>query len=171
VGMDVVRENVRKLHGMVDVSTTIGKGATFRMQLPLTLAIIEVLLVRSGDLTYALPINAVRETLLVDSSEIETMEKNAIIFIRGEALPLMELRAILGGGPTVPHHGRVPVVVLGIAGGKVAISVDELLDKQDVVTKPLGEYLVKVEGVEGAAILADGSITLIIDVEFVLRNL
>lgn len=171
VGMDVVRENVQKLHGRVDVFTTTGKGSTFRMQLPLTLAIIEVLLVRAGGLTYALPINSVRGTLLVDSSEIETMEKNAVIFIRGEALPLMELRAIFGGGPTVPHHGRVPVVVLGIAEGKVAISVDELLDKQDVVTKPLGEYLGKVEGVEGAAILADGSITLIIDVEFVLRNM
>jgi two-component system chemotaxis sensor kinase CheA len=63
------------------------------------------------------------------------------------------------------------VVVLGIAGGKVAVSVDELLGKQDVVMKPLGEYLGKVEGVEGAAILADGGITLIIDLEFVLRNL
>jgi two-component system chemotaxis sensor kinase CheA len=171
VGMDVVRESVRKLRGTVDISTTKGKGVTFRIQLPLTLAIIEVLLVRAGALAYALPIHSVRETLLVDSSEIETMEKKAVIFIRGQALPLMELRVLLGGGPTVPHQWRVPVVVLGIAGGKVAVSVDELLGKQDVVMKPLGEYLGKVEGVEGAAILADGSITLIIDLEFVLRNL
>jgi two-component system, chemotaxis family, sensor kinase CheA len=171
VGMDVVKESVRKLRGMVDVFTTTGKGSTFRMQLPLTLAIIEVLLVKAGALTYALPINSVRETLLVDSSEIETMEKNAVIFIRGQALPLMELSAFLRGVPAVSHNGRVPVVVLGLAGEKVALSVDELLDKRDVVMKPFGEYLGKVEGVEGAAILADGSITLIIDVEFVLRNL
>jgi two-component system chemotaxis sensor kinase CheA len=163
VGMDVVKESVQKLRGTVDISTTKGKGVTFRIQLPLTLAIIEVLLVRAGALAYALPIHSVRETLLVDSSEIETMEKKAVIFIRGQALPLVELRVLLGGGPTVPHHGKVPVVVLGIAGGKVAVSVDELLGKQDVVMKPLGEYLGKVEGVEGAAILADG--------EFVLRNL
>jgi two-component system chemotaxis sensor kinase CheA len=171
VGMDVVRESVRKLRGTVDISTTKGKGVTFRIQLPLTLAIIEVLLVRAGALAYALPIHSVRETLLVDSSEIETMEKKAVIFIRGQALPLMELRVLLGGGQAVPHHGKVPVVVLGTAGGKVAVSVDELLGKQDVVMKPLGEYLGKVEGVEGAAILADGGITLIIDLEFVLRNL
>jgi len=171
VGMDVVKESVQRLHGLVEVHTTAGKGATFRIQLPLTLAIIEVLLVRAGALTYALPINSVWETLLVDSAAIETMEKNAVIFIRERAFPLMELSALLRGIPVVSRNAQVPVVVLGMAGEKVALAVDELLGKQDVVMKSLGEYLGKVEGVEGAAILADGSITLIIDVEFVLRNL
>lgn len=171
VGMDVVRENVQKLRGRVDVFTTAGKGSTFRIQLPLTLAIIEVLLVRVGSLTYALPINTVRETLLVDSSEIETLKKNAVVFIRGRALPLKELGSIISGVPAISCKKRVPVVVLEIAGENVAVSVDELLDKQGVVMKSLGEYLGKVDGVEGAAILADGSVTLIVDVDYVLRNI
>lgn len=170
VGLDVVKEGLRKLRGMVKIFTTAGQGVTFRIELPLTLAIIEVLLVRAGAFIYALPINSVTETLLIDPSAIETMEKIEVIFIHSQALPMMKLSSILRGLPDTSHNALVPVVVLDLAGEKVALAVDELLGKQDVVMKPLGEYLGQVEGVEGAAILADGSITLIIDVEYILRK-
>ena len=171
VGMDVVRENVRKLRGIIDVDTTVGVGTSFRIRLPLTLAILQILLVRAAGSTYALPLNSVSETLLVDASDINTLEKNDVIFIRGKAHPLISLRNIVGRGAAPTKSGMIPVVVLGLAEKKVAVSVDELLDKQDVVMKPLGEYLGMVEGVEGAAILADGSVTLIINVEFIMRCL
>ncbi len=167
VGMDVVRENVRSLRGTVDVHTVVGKGTTFRIQLPLTLAVLQVLLVRSGGLVYALPIHLVSETLLIDASEVNTLEKNDVIFIRGTALQLKSMNSILGGGVPSSKSGLIPVVVLGFAEKKIAISVDELLGKQDLVMKPLGEYLGVVKGVTGAAILTDGSVTLIIDAEYV----
>ena len=169
VGMDVVRENVRRLRGTVDVHTAVGKGTTFRIQLPLTLAVLQVLLVKTGGLVYALPIHLVSETLLIEASEINTLEKNDVIFIRGAALQLKSMNSILGRDARTSKSGLIPVVVLGLAEKKIAVSVDELLGKQDVVMKPLGEYLGTVEGVEGAAILTDGSVTLIIDVEYVLR--
>ena len=169
VGMDVVRENVRRLRGTVDVHTAVGKGTTFRIQLPLTLAVLQVLLVKTGGLVYALPIHLVSETLLIEASEINTLEKNDVIFIRGAALQLKSMNSILGWDARTSKSGLIPVVVLGLAEKKIAVSVDELLGKQDVVMKPLGEYLGTVEGVEGAAILTDGSVTLIIDVEYVLR--
>jgi two-component system, chemotaxis family, sensor kinase CheA len=171
VGMDVVRENIHKLRGTVDVDTTVGTGTSFRLRLPLTLAILQILLVRSAGSTYALPLNSVSETLLVDASDINTLEKNDVIFIRGTAHPLISLSTVVGRGAAPIKSGMIPVVLLGLAEKKVAVSVDELLDKQDVVMKPLGEYLGMIEGVEGAAILADGSVTLIINVEFVMRCL
>lgn len=172
VGMDVVRENVRKLRGIVDVNTTVGRGTTFRIQLPLTLAVLQVLLVRAGGFAYALPLHSVSETLLIDRSDINTLEKSDVIFIRGTALPLKSMNSILGRGASPSKGGGlIPVVVLGLAEKKIAVSVDELLDKQDVVMKPLGEYLGAVEGVEGAAILADGSVTVVMDIEYILRGL
>ena len=167
VGMDVVRENVRKLRGTVEVNTATGRGTTFRIQLPLTLAVLQVLLVRTGGLVYALPLHSVSETLLIDASEINTLEKSDVIFIRGTALQLKSINSILGGGAPSSRSGLIPVVVLGFAEKKIAISVDELLGKQDVVMKPLGDYLGVVKGVEGAAIMTDGSVTLIINAEYV----
>jgi len=169
VGMDVVRENVRRLRGTVEVNTVLGRGTTFRIRLPLTLAVLQVLLVKAGGFVYALPLHSVTETLLIDSSDISTLEKSDVIFIRGTALQLKSMNSILGRGNSSSSTGLIPVVVLGLAEKRIAVSVDELLGKQDLVMKPLGEYLGAAKGVEGAAILTDGSVTLILDVEYVLE--
>jgi len=167
VGLDVVRENVHRMRGMVEVHSEVGRGTTFRIQIPLSLAILQVLLVKAAGLTYALPLSTVRETLLLDPAEISTLDKNEVVFIRGTAHPLKKLSAILARGAPVdrePGNGRIPVVVVGLAEKRLALAVDELLGKQEVVMKSLGDYLGRVKGVEGVSILADGSITLIVDV-------
>ena len=180
VGLDVVKENVQKLRGIIDIKTAVGKGTTFRIQLPLTLAILQVLLVNVNGLPYAIPLNTVVETLLVSQNEIRTMEKQEVIFIRDQAHPLKHIGSVL------KHHStgdvnttarlskfqtkKTPVVVVGLAEKRVALCVDELLDKQEVVMKSPGNYLGRVAGIEGASILADGSVTLIVDIEAVLER-
>jgi two-component system, chemotaxis family, sensor kinase CheA len=170
VGMDVVRENVQRLRGVLDVETAVGKGTVIRIQLPLTLAILDVLLVKVASLTYALQLNMVSETMLIDASEISAIEKNEVIFVRGKALPLKKLGALLKCGlPSADIKGPVPVVIVRLAEKRVALAVDELLGKQEVVMKSIGDYLGRVEGIEGASVLADGSVTLIVDIEAALR--
>jgi len=170
VGMDVVKENVQRLRGILDVQTVVGKGTKFQIQLPLTLAILDVLMVRVAGFCYALPLNTVTETMLISSSDINTMEKQEVIFVRGRAHPLKRLGSILQCGSLVDFtNGTVPVVIVGLAEKRVALAVDELLGKQEVVMKPLGDYLGRVEGIEGASVLGDGTVTLIVDVEAALR--
>jgi two-component system chemotaxis sensor kinase CheA len=169
VGTDVVRDHVQRLRGLLDVRTVVGKGTVFRIQLPLTLAILDVLMVRVSGLCYALPLNTVTETMLIESSDIKTMEKQEMIFVRGRAHPLKRLGALLQHGPAVAFTDKfIPVVLVGLAEKRVALAVDELLGKREVVMKPLGEYLGRIEGIEGASVLADGTVTLIVDVEAVL---
>ncbi len=173
VGMDVVAEHVLKLRGMIDVRTAPGKGTMFQIQLPLTLATLQVLLVKVSDLTYALPLSSVRETILLDSSEIKTMEKQEVVFIRGVAYPLKKLGSMLKCGPEATSgitKGMHPIVVVGPAEKRVALAVDELVGKQEIVMKSLGDYLGKVEGIEGASILADGSVTLIVDMGVIVKR-
>ncbi len=170
VGMDVVRENVQRLRGVLDVETAVGKGTVIRIQLPLTLAILDVLLVKVEGLTYALQLNMVSETMLMDATEICSIEKSEVIFVRGKALPLKKLGSLLKcASPSAEVKGPIPVVIVRLAEKKVALAVDELLGKQEVVMKSIGDYLGRVEGIEGASVLADGSVTLIVDIEAALR--
>ncbi|MBF0549795.1 MAG: chemotaxis protein CheA [Deltaproteobacteria bacterium] len=172
IGLDVVKEQVQKLRGLVDVRSVLGQGTVFQIQMPLTLTILQTLLVESGGLTYGLPLNTVCETLLITEKQINTIEKDEVVFIRGVAYPLVRLASILYEGPEfMPINGHVPVVVVGMAEKRVALCVDELLGKQEVVMKTLGDYLGRVEGIEGASIMADGSVALILDVEAALGKI
>lgn len=171
VGMDVVRENVQKLRGSLDVNTVVGSGTVFRIQLPLTLAILDVLLVKVEGYTYALQLNIVSETMLIDSHQISTVEKNEVIFVRGKVYPLKRLSSILNrSSSTRVFEGLVPVVIVRVAQKKIALAVDELIGKQEVVMKTIGEYLSHVEGILGASVLADGTVTLIVDIETAITS-
>ena len=191
VGMDVVTQNVRRLRGTVDVETSIGQGTTFVIKMPLTLAILQVMLVRVGGYTYALPLYIVRETLQLSLDSIQTMQQGEVVFIRNTALPVrfpiadfglsdIGLRMVRPGSPQVVEsppveeirnpqsefrNGLKPAVVVHLTRGDEVLVVDELMGKQQVVIKPLNPYLGEVQGVEGAAILPDGSVTLILDVD------
>ncbi|MBF0496392.1 MAG: chemotaxis protein CheA [Deltaproteobacteria bacterium] len=172
IGLDVVKEQVQKLRGVVDVRSVLGQGTVFHLQMPLTLTILQTLLVESGGLTYGLPLNTVCETLLITEKQINTIEKDEVVFIRGVAYPLVRLASILNEGlEAMPIEGYVPVVVVGMAEKRVALCVDDLLGKQEVVMKTLGDYLGRVEGIEGASIMADGSVALILDVEAALGKI
>lgn len=164
VGMDVVLQNVRRLRGNIEIETVLGGGTTFVIELPLTLAILHVLLARVGGQCYALPLHTVRETLLVNNEALQTMQRREVLFLRGQPLPVRRLDEWLGH--PAPLKGQVqPAIVVSLTRGPEVLVVDELLGKQQMVIKPLSPYLGLVEGVEGAAILPDGKVTLILDIE------
>ncbi len=168
VGMDVVLQNVRRLRGSIDIETTPGGGTTFVMELPLTLAILHVLLARVGAHCYALPLHTVRETLLLTKEALQTMQRREVLFLRGQPLPVRRLDEWLGQAPTpasASNGHTQPAIVVSLTRGPEVLVVDELLGKQQMVIKPLGPYLGLVDGVEGAAILPDGTVTLILDIE------
>jgi two-component system chemotaxis sensor kinase CheA len=171
VGLDVVVRNVHCLRGTVDVETTWGQGTTFVIKLPLTLAILQVQLVRVGGYTFALPLHIVRETLQIAPGAIHTMQQGQVVFIRDVALPVRRLRDWLSRNapdslPDPPGvNGLEPAIIVRRAGRDEVLVVEELVGKQQLVIKPLSPYLGAVRGVEGAAILPDGSVTLVLDVK------
>ena len=179
VGMDAVRDHVRQLRGTVDVHSAPGRGTTFTIRLPLTLTVLQVLLVKNQGLCWGIPLVNVLETLYLAASDIQTIETQEVAFIRKTPHPLKRLGTVLqlaagrGGGPsreagtTTPE--RLSIVVVQQSGKPTAICVDALLGKQEVVVKPLGDFTGHVAGIEGATILADGTIAPVINVETLLR--
>ncbi len=166
VGMDVVRTNIKKLNGNVSLQSAPGVGTKVIIKLPLTLAIIKSLLVTVGRRIFAIPLISVVQTLRVDQSELQALKGKETILFRGSVLPLIRLGEVLGlrRGPGEEEPERVFIVVVSWAGRKVGIIVDSLIGDQEIVIRPLGEYIGEVPGISGAAILGDGRITLIIDV-------
>jgi two-component system, chemotaxis family, sensor kinase CheA len=166
VGMDVVKRNVEEMRGRVSVSSRPGQGTTFRLILPLTLAIIEGMLVRCGTETYIVPSLSIIESLRPTDDMISRAAGRAeIVNVRGEILPLVRLAQLLGTGEERPaSEGRV-IVVEGLANKKLGVLVDDVLTQQQVVIKPLGAGLDGVDYLSGAAILADGRVGLILNVD------
>lgn len=166
VGMDVVRSNVRKLNGRVGVRTVVGKGSIFTIKLPLTLAIIEALLVRSGGQVFALPGTAVEETLIVPAGRISHLTRRQAIDLRGEVLGVSSLRSLLrtaNGSPDTGGEDGLPVVVVSSGGRRMGIIVDDFVRRQEIVIKPLAPYLASLPGISGASIMGDGGVVLILD--------
>jgi two-component system chemotaxis sensor kinase CheA len=161
--MDVVRANVEKINGSVEVETRQGQGTTFRIRLPLTLAIVQALLVRVADGIYALPIHSVTETLRVEPEQIHQVNHREAILLRGQVLPLVSVRHIFGIA-TPEQAGSRLVVAVHASNRQVGLIVDGLVGEQEIVIKPLGKLVGNVAGVSGAAILGDGSVALIVDV-------
>jgi two-component system chemotaxis sensor kinase CheA len=180
VGMDAVRNQVQQLRGVVETRTMRGMGTTFSIRLPLTLSVLQVLLVKSCGFSWGIPLSSVLETLSVAASDIQTVEKQEVAFIRGNPHPLKRFGSVLhlNAPPVVASAGRgdanpfenLSIVIVNLPGKRAAICVDELMEKQEVVMKPLGDFIGHAPGIEGATILADGTITPIIDVESLLRN-
>jgi two-component system chemotaxis sensor kinase CheA len=166
VGMDVVRSNVRKLNGSVHVTSAVGKGSVFTLKLPLTLAIIDALLMRVGNQVFALPGTAVEETLLVPISEMAHLTRRKAINLRGEVLGVSNLRDLLhfqnADGKT-QGVTDLPVVVVTAGGRRMGIVVDAFIRRQEMVIKPLAPYLASLPGISGASILGDGGVVIILD--------
>ncbi len=171
VGMDVVKNNISAISGMVDVKTTPGIGSRFIITLPITLAIIKVLIVSSASRIYAMPISSVQETLLLKKNEIETIEQNQVVKLRNSTLPLIQLDRYLGFKPIHDKSsGDIYAVVIGIADKRIGIVVDELLGQQDVVIKPLGDAFKGYHGISGAADLGDQGTILVLDTGAILNE-
>lgn len=166
VGMDVVRSNVRKLNGNVSVRSTVGQGSVFTIRLPLTLAIIDALLMRSGGQVFALPGSAVEETLLVSQAAVASLTRRKAINLRGEVLGVTKLRDLLQFHDRVASDEAgedIPVVVVSSAGRRMGLIVDAFIRRQEMVIKPLAPYLANLPGISGASIMGDGGVVLILD--------
>jgi two-component system chemotaxis sensor kinase CheA len=170
VGMDVVRANVERINGSVEVQTRKGHGTTFTIRLPLTLAIVQSLLVRVAGGIYALPIHSVTETLRVEPSQIHRVNHREAIVLRATVLPLVPLAQVFGVAAAAEleigsaEASRLVVAVRTQNARQVGLIVDGLVGEQEIVIKPLGHLVGDVPGVSGAAILGDGSVALIVDV-------
>lgn len=171
VGMDVVKTNLAALNGTIDIDSTPGEGTRFTLKLPLTLAIIQSMLVKSGTETFALPLYAVSEAIRLDAGAVETIRGREVMEHRGRVVPLVRLNAALD--VPVPNAGGEQAdasassdtyaVIVSVAHRQAALIVDDLIAQEEVVIKPLGEYLKSVPGVAGTTILGDGQVIMILD--------
>ncbi len=169
VGMDVVRNNIKNLKGSIAVQSEIGKGTRITLTLPLTLAIIDALMIKINDAIYAIPLDAVSETTKIESGLVSEVNGQKAVTLRGEVLGLVELAELLG----LPcHEGErelQPTVILTVNDRRLGLVVDTLLERQDVVIKSLGDYLGDLPGISGATIMGDGSVVLILDPHEIYR--
>lgn len=166
VGMDVVRKHIQKLRGRIDIESTPGKGTTFYLKVPLTLAIIDALVAGVGSERYIMPIYAVREMLRPTAGMISTVQGRAeMALVRGALLPIVRLHERFNVTPRSTDPCEALLIVSENAGKRYCLMVDELIGKQEVVIKSLGEKFQHVQGVAGGAILGDGRVGLILDLE------
>ena len=172
VGMDVVKTNISKLGGVIDITSQIGVGTTINITLPITLAIISALIIRVGGQTYAIPLANVQEALLLESRSIRTVEGREVMTLRGGTLPLCRIRELfkLGENLEVGRASRQFVVVSQLGAKRIGLVVDLLLGQQDIVIKALGKSLRNVRGFIGATDLGDQSVTLVLDTPQILEE-
>ena len=169
VGLDIVRNNIQRLNGMITIETWPGKGTRFQITLPLTLAIVPTLLVRVGPCIFAIPLVTVLETLRVKDQDIKTVSGYPVIVLRDRVLPLMNLAEVFkvsSNTQGIFHH----IVVVGTGKTQMGLIVDTLLGQEEVVVKSLGALVGEVYGIASAAILGDGQVILILDVQDLSRH-
>jgi two-component system chemotaxis sensor kinase CheA len=169
VGMDVVRKVIERLRGSIEIKTKQGKGTTFSLRLPLTLAIIDGVVVRIGNERYIIPTTAIKESLVApDGSYNKIVGKGETVFIRDRVVPLLRVDQFFDIDNSVQDVTEGILIVVENDNREAALLVDEMLDKQEIVIKSLGEGLNKIKGLAGGAIMPDGSVGLIIDVPTLL---
>lgn len=171
VGLDVVKANITKLNGIIDVQSTPGIGTKFILKLPLTLAIIQGLIVKVCDEIFIVPLSSVIEVVRIEPEQIHSVNGKEIIRLRDSILPLVRLEKIFNLGSSCYKNGNLYVVVVGLAEKKLGLVVDALIGQKEVVIKSLGSYLKNVKGIAGATILGDGSVKLIIDIAQIFKML
>ena len=164
VGMDVVKTNIEKLNGIIDVDSEIDKGTIIKLKIPLTLAIIQALLVGVQEEFYAIPLASVLETVRIPLDEIYTIEGKNVLRLRDEVLSLVRLSDIFGVDKVYENSEHAYVVVIGLAESKLGVIVDTLVGQEEIVIKSMGDYLKGIDGIAGATIRGDGRVTLIVDV-------
>ncbi|HSJ95901.1 MAG TPA: chemotaxis protein CheA, partial [Myxococcota bacterium] len=169
VGMDVVRENVNSLGGLVHVESRRGHGTTISLTLPITLAIIQALVVGAGEQRFAIPLTSVLESLLIDDSEILRSEGRELLNLRGEPLPLRRLHVEFGL-PAPPPGARLAVVVVGLGDVRAGLLVERLEGQQDAVIKPIQGPVRSVRGIAGATELGDRGTVLVVDVAALVED-
>lgn len=164
VGMDVVRTNIAKLKGLIEIDSVLGRGTVITLKLPLTLAIIQGLIVEAGGECFALPLGSVLEVVRIRKSDVETINGKEVLRMRSSVLAVADLSKVLCREMNVRTQEWVYVVVVAWSEQRLGIIVDALKGQREIVIKSLGEYLGNVPALAGSTILGDGSIVLIIDI-------
>lgn len=170
VGMDVVRNNIEKINGAIEINSVVGQGTEFKIKLPLTLAIIRALLVSIRKSVFAIPLSTITETIRIQHEQIEFVNNQEVIVVRGKVLPLVRFSKVFGGSATDEQKDKIFVVVVNLAGQQVGLVVDSLVGEQEIVIKSLGKYIGDVQGISGATILGDGNVALIVDVPNLVKK-
>jgi len=163
VGMDVVKTNIKKLNGLIEIKSEKGVGSEFILRLPLTLAIIQSLLVEVEGEVYSIPLSSVLETLRVDQRQFHVIGGQEVLKLRDIVLPLMRLQKIFNVQQRYDKDDFCYVVVVGAADKRMGLVVTRLVGQQEVAIKSLGSYLANIPGIAGSTILGDGRVTLIVD--------
>ncbi len=169
-GVDVVKTNISRLGGVIDVQTELGTGTKFTITLPVTLAIISALLVRVRDRQFAVPITSVQEAIVLNENAVKTVEGREVLTLRGSTLPLCRLSELFGLGGAESRSQKQFVVVSSVGHRRMGFVVDELEGQQDIVIKSLGESLRKVRGFAGATDLGDQQVALVLDAPGLLEE-
>lgn len=169
VGMDVVRTNIRKMNGTVEIESEEGKGSLITIKLPLTIAIIQALMVEVERATFAIPLSSVIEAVRISKSEIKTINGREVLHLRDRVLPLLRLAKEFEI-PTDKERDRFYVVVAALGDRRIGVVVDELRSQEEVVIKSIWEYLDSIKGISGATITGEGKVVLILDISELVEN-
>jgi len=169
VGMDVVKTNIENLNGVIDIDSKLGEGTTFKLRIPLTLAIMQALLVSAQEEYFAIPLSSVLETVRISKNEIYTIGGKNVLKLRDEVLSLVRLSDLFDVEKVFDSSDHIYVVIIGLAENKLGLVVDGLVGQEEIVIKSMGEYLKGIEGIAGATIRGDGRVTLITDVAAMMK--
>ncbi len=162
--MDVVRTNIQKLKGMISIESEINAGSKFIIKLPLTLAILQALLVEVGKEVFSIPLDSVLEVVKINREDLSTVNGREVMRLRDTVLPIARLSEVLCTHCTEQRGESMYIVVVGAAEQRLGIVVDALLGQKEIVIKSIGEYLGDIRGIAGSTILGDGRVIMIIDV-------
>jgi two-component system chemotaxis sensor kinase CheA len=171
VGMDVVTKNIEKVGGMVAVDSKLGEGTTLSIKIPLTLAIIDGMMIKVGDSSYTVPLTSIKESFRVKNEEITVdAEGNELIMVRGKCFPIIRIYKRYSVKTKVINIYDGIIMMVENNGNTVCLFADELIGQQQVVVKSLPKYIKKIKGIAGCTLLGDGSISLILDVPGLVNN-
>ncbi|WP_213975282.1 chemotaxis protein CheA [Tepidanaerobacter acetatoxydans] len=164
VGLDVVKTKIESLGGSIEINNKKDMGTTFLIRLPLTLAIIQALMVMVGEEKYAIPLSSIKETVIIPEKEIKKVQKSEVTVLRGDVIPVIRLNEILDIEKKDEGNDELTLVVVKKGEKDVGLVVDELIGQQEIVIKTLGSFLKDIKFIAGATILGDGEVALILDI-------
>jgi two-component system chemotaxis sensor kinase CheA len=170
VGMDVVKTNITRLNGAIQIDSKIGEGTRFTLKLPLTLAIIQSLLVHVGKETFAIPLHSVLEVVGLKDGDVQTIRGREVIRLREQVMPLVRIGKTLNVKDAHTDDSRSYAVIVGIAHHRLGLIVDDLIGQKEIVIKPLGSFLKKTPAIAGSTILGDGRVIMILDMAEIVRR-
>ena len=167
--MDVVKRSIEALRGSIDIDSIVGKGSTITLKLPLTLAIIEGLVVEAGKETLVIPLTYIEECLETKYSTLKSSKNGYLVRVRNSLIPCFSLNNWLGNNAVV--QGLVQVIIVNVDGEQYGLIVDEVIGQQQIVIKSLGSIYQSIRGISGATILGSGSVAIILDLQQIVEFL